>query len=112
MTEVGEVREALARTTEGVCLLQRVGRQPYHDLPDVLALLPTARVEGTYLEPRELSDIASFIEGGTEIASRVARVEGVPRPLPVRSGAPSCLPASWPTTRRRSWPRRGARSSD
>ncbi|PYQ02337.1 MAG: hypothetical protein DMF83_23795, partial [Acidobacteria bacterium] len=75
LTEVGEVREALARTTEGVTLLRRVGRQPYHDLPDVLALLPTARVEGMHLEPRELSDVASFIEGGMEIASRVARIE-------------------------------------
>ena len=79
MTDAGEVREALARTTEGVTLLQRLSRQPYHDLPDVLELLPTARVEGMYLEPRELSDVASFIEGGMEIASRVARVEGAPR---------------------------------
>ena len=79
LTEGGEVREALARTTEGVALLRRVGRQPYHDLPDVLALLPTARVEGMHLEPRELSDVASFIEGGMEIASRVARVEEAPR---------------------------------
>ncbi|HEY2943367.1 MAG TPA: Smr/MutS family protein [Vicinamibacteria bacterium] len=61
-----------------MALLHRVGRQPYHDLPDVLALLPTARVQGTYLEPRELSDVASFIEGGMEIASRVARVEEAP----------------------------------
>jgi DNA mismatch repair protein MutS2 len=79
LIEGGEVREALARTTEGVTLLQRVGRQPYHDLPDVLALLPTARVDGMHLEPRELSDVASFIEGGMEIASRVARVEEAPR---------------------------------
>jgi DNA mismatch repair protein MutS2 len=79
LIEGREVREALARTTEGVTLLQRVGRQPYHDLPDVLALLPTARVEGMHLEPRELSDVASFIEGGMEIATRVARVEEAPR---------------------------------
>ena len=78
LTEGGAVREALARTTEGVTLLRRVGRQPYHDLPDVLALLPTARVEGMHLEPRELSDVASFIEGGMEIASRVARIEEAP----------------------------------
>jgi len=32
-----------------------------------------------HLEPRELSDVASFIEGGMEIASRVARVEEAPR---------------------------------
>ena len=79
LTEGGEVREALARTTEGVALLRRLGRQPYHDLPDILALLPTARVEGMHLEPRELSDVASFIEGGMEIAFRVARVEEAPR---------------------------------
>ena len=79
LTDAGEVREALARTTEGVTLLQRVGRQPYHDLPDILELLPTARVEGMHLEPRELSDVASFIEGGMEIAARVARVDGAPR---------------------------------
>ncbi len=79
LTEGGEVREALARTTEGTVLLRRVGRQPYHDLPDVLELLPTARVEGMHLEPRELSDVASFIEGGMEIASRVARVEEAAR---------------------------------
>jgi len=79
LTDSGEVREAVARTSEGVALLRKVGRQPYHDLPDVLALLPTARVEGMYLEPRELSDVASFIEGGTEIASRVARVEEAPQ---------------------------------
>jgi DNA mismatch repair protein MutS2 len=79
LTEPGPVREAVGRTSEGVALLRRVGRQPYHDLPDVLELLPTARVEGMHLEPRELADIASFIEGGTEIASRVARVEEAPR---------------------------------
>jgi DNA mismatch repair protein MutS2 len=79
LTEEGEVREALARTSEGTALLRRVGRQPYHDLPDVLELLPTARVKGMHLEPRELSNVASFIEGGMEIASRVARVEEAPR---------------------------------
>ena len=44
LADAGEVREALAGTTEGVTVLQRVGRQPYHDLPDILELLPTARV--------------------------------------------------------------------
>ena len=34
LTEPGAVREALARTTEGRQLLEEVGRQPYHDLPD------------------------------------------------------------------------------
>jgi DNA mismatch repair protein MutS2 len=78
LTEPGSVREAVGRTSEGVALLRRLGRQPYHDLPDVLELLPTARVEGMHLEPRELADVASFIEGGTEIAGRVARVEEAP----------------------------------
>jgi len=78
LTVGAEVRQALARTTEGTALLRWVGRQPYHDLPDILELLPTARVEGMHLEPRELADIASFIEGGMEIASRVARVEEAP----------------------------------
>src|SRR5438552_5429187 len=32
-----------------------------------------------YLEPRELSDVASFIEGGMESAARVARAEAAPR---------------------------------
>ena len=79
LTEPAEVRDALGLTSEGVTLLRQVGRQPYHDLPDVLELLPTARVEGMYLEPKALSDVASFIEGGTEIARRVAQVEAAPR---------------------------------
>jgi DNA mismatch repair protein MutS2 len=73
-----EVREALGRTTEGVAVLRMLGRQPYHDLPDLADLLPAARVEGVHLEPLELLDVASFIEGGCEIAQRVARVENAP----------------------------------
>jgi DNA mismatch repair protein MutS2 len=99
LIEGGEVREALARTTEGVTLLQRVGRQPYHDLPDVLALLPTARVEGMHLEPRELSDVASFIEGGMEIASRVARVEEAPRLAGQASRVADATPLAAPIRR-------------
>jgi DNA mismatch repair protein MutS2 len=78
-TDPGSVREALARTTEAVTLLQRLGRQPYHDLPDVGALLPSARVAGHFLEPRALLDVASFLDGGDEICARVARAEGTPR---------------------------------
>ncbi len=78
-TEPAAVREALARTSEGVVLLKAVGRQPYHDLPDPAEALAGARVRGAHLEPRALADLASFIEGGVEIARRVARVEGTPR---------------------------------
>jgi len=72
------VRQALARTTEGVSLLKALGRQPYHDLPDVREPLAGARVRGAHLEPRQLADVASFVEGGVEIARRVARTEGAP----------------------------------
>jgi DNA mismatch repair protein MutS2 len=78
LTTPQEVREALERTTEGVTLLRTLGRQPYHDLPDLTDLLPAARVEGVHLEPRALLDVASFIDGGCEIAHRVARAEGAP----------------------------------
>ena len=60
-------------------LLRAVGRQPYHDLPDPADALAVARARGAHLEPRALADLASFIEGGVEIAWRVARVEGAPR---------------------------------
>jgi DNA mismatch repair protein MutS2 len=78
LTEPVAVREALARTTEGVVLLRAVGRQPYHDLPDPADALAGARVRRAHLEPRALADLASFIEGGVEIARRVARVDGAP----------------------------------
>jgi DNA mismatch repair protein MutS2 len=76
--EAGAVREALARTSEGVALLAAVGRQPYHDLPDLREVLAAARVEGTYLEPAALLDVASFIEGSVEISRRVTRVDAAP----------------------------------
>jgi DNA mismatch repair protein MutS2 len=78
-TERAVVRESLAVTSEAVRVLDRIGRQPHHDLPDVAELLPGARVSGAHLEPRALSDIASFIEGATEIAARVSRVETAAR---------------------------------
>jgi DNA mismatch repair protein MutS2 len=77
-TEPAAVRRRLAQTTEGVHLLRSLGRQPYHDLPDLGEILPAARVGGLHLEPRALLDVASFIEGGVEIAWRVARTEGAP----------------------------------
>lgn len=79
LTEPGPVREALARTSEGVRLLKAVGRQPYHDLPDPAEALAGARVRGSHLDPRALANLASFIEGGVEICRRVARVDGSPR---------------------------------
>ncbi len=79
LTEVAAVREALGLTSEGVRVLMTLGRQPYHDLPDVAAILPAARVQGLHLEPLALSDVASFIECAVEIARRVARHEVAPR---------------------------------
>jgi DNA mismatch repair protein MutS2 len=78
-TDPAAVREALARTSEGVALLRAVGRQPYHDLPNPAEALAGARVRGTHLDARTLGDLASFIEGGVEICRRVARVEATPR---------------------------------
>jgi DNA mismatch repair protein MutS2 len=74
----GAVRAALRRTTEGVRLLRGLGRQPYHDLPDLTEILPASVVKGLHLEPLALSDVASFVEGAGEIAHRVARFEGAP----------------------------------
>jgi DNA mismatch repair protein MutS2 len=78
-TDSVQVGEALAQTTEGGRLLRGLGRQPYHDLPDVDEILTSARVEGFRLEPGALMHVASFIEGGVEISRRVAQAEGVPR---------------------------------
>jgi DNA mismatch repair protein MutS2 len=79
LLEPAAVREALARTSEGKALLKALGRQPFHDLPDPAEALAGARVRGAHLDARTLTDLASFIEGGVEIARRVARVEGTPR---------------------------------
>ena len=73
-----EVRQGLIRTTEARAVLRALGRQPYHDLPDVGEILAAARVEGLHLEPGALLDVASFVEGGLEISRRVASVEGAP----------------------------------
>jgi DNA mismatch repair protein MutS2 len=76
--EASRVREALGRTSEGCALLASMGRQPYHDLPDLTEILPAARVSGLHLEPEALLDVASFIEGAVEISRHVARGEGAP----------------------------------
>ena len=72
------MRQALVRTTEGGVVLGVIGRQPYHDLPDLTEILPAACVSGLHLEPAALLDVASFIEGGSEVARRIAAVPGAP----------------------------------
>ncbi len=79
LTDRARVQAELDLTSEGVAVLEKAGRQPYNDLPDVREILPRARVSGLHLEPLELSAVASFAEGAGEIAVRVARVEGAPR---------------------------------
>ena len=78
-TELSSVRDALAVTTEAVALVRAVGRQPYHDLPDLSEILPAARVAGLHLASTALLEVASFIEGGGEIARRVRAEADVPR---------------------------------
>ena len=94
LEETGEVRSALARTSEGVVLLQAFGKQPYHDLPDAREALAGARVRGSFLEPRQLADVASFVEGGVEIAKRIARVEGAPGLARLASGVADTTPVA------------------
>jgi len=77
-TEPSQVREALARTSQARVLLRTLGRQPLDSLPDVSQSLALLRIEGTHLEPAALRDVASFIDGSGEIASRVAVAEGAP----------------------------------
>ncbi len=72
------MRGALRRTSEAVRVLEKLGRQPYHDLPDLTEVLPAARVHGQHLDTGALMDAASFADGATEIARRVAGFEGAP----------------------------------
>ncbi len=78
-THPGRVREALQTTVEAVALLASVGRQPYHDLPEIGESLAAARVRGLHLEPLQLRDVASFIEGAAEIGRLVSACEQAPR---------------------------------
>lgn len=78
LRDVPAVRTALARTTEAVRLLEAPGRQPYHDLPDLAEALVSARIEGAHLEPVALLDVASFVEGATEIGRRVGSATQTP----------------------------------
>jgi DNA mismatch repair protein MutS2 len=93
-TTVTAVRGALDRTTEGARVLAAVGRQPYHELPDVAALLVRSRIAGLHLEARELSDVASFIEGAAEIGRRVAEVENAPELARLAAGVPDATDVS------------------
>jgi DNA mismatch repair protein MutS2 len=79
MVEAGAVREALRTTSEARKALETMGRQAYHDLPDVAPLLPRTTSRGFALEPRELLDVASFADGATDIGRRLARAEEAPR---------------------------------
>jgi len=87
LTDPRAVREALARTGEARRLLQALGREPYHDLPDPAGALAGARVEGAHLEPGALLDLASFIEGGLEIVRRISRSDDTPQLARLASGA-------------------------
>ncbi len=94
-TDPGAVRDALARTGEGRRLLKTVGGQPYHDLPDPAEAIAGARVRGTHLEPRQLLDLASFIDGGGEIVRAVSRSDqDAPRLARLASGAKEAFDVS------------------
>jgi DNA mismatch repair protein MutS2 len=60
-TTRSQVEEALDLTSEARTALAAVGRQPYHDLPQLDALLPATRAEGAHLEAAGLLDMATFI---------------------------------------------------
>lgn len=78
-SDPARVKDALETTVEAVQLLEAMGRQPYHDLPEIEEALAGARVRGMHLEPAQLRDVASFIEGAAEIAKCVAACEAAPR---------------------------------
>jgi DNA mismatch repair protein MutS2 len=78
-TDAPAVRAALEETSQARAVLSAIGRQPYHDLPDLSQVMPAVRVKGLYLEPRALLDVASFLDGGLEIARTVMAVDKAPR---------------------------------
>src|SRR5687767_412155 len=88
------VKAALGRTSEAVQILQRIGRQPYHDLPDVAGFLVASRVRGLHLEARDLSDVATFIEGANEIGRRVAEVTAAAELSRLAQDVPDAMPVS------------------
>src|SRR5687768_4461083 len=93
-TSVDAVKAALGRTSEAVQILQKIGRQPYHDLPDVGGFLTASRVRGLHLEARDLSDVATFIEGANEIGRRVAQVTTAPELSRLAQDVPDATPVS------------------
>jgi DNA mismatch repair protein MutS2 len=74
-----EVREAQELTSEARTVLSVVGRQPYHDLPELDALLPATRAEGAHLEAVGLLDMATFIAVTSDIARAISQVSSAPR---------------------------------
>ncbi|HTE66754.1 MAG TPA: hypothetical protein VK736_10925, partial [Candidatus Binatia bacterium] len=93
-TEPAAVVAALRRTSEAVQILQSIGRQPYHDLPDVAEHLAQSRVAGLHLEARDLGEVASFIEGANEIGRRVSQVTGAPELSRLASDVPDATPVA------------------
>ncbi len=99
LSEPEAVRGALGRTSEAVALLRGLGRQPYHDLPDPAPLLVVARARGAHLEPRALADLASFVEGGTEIVRLVSRFDAAPGLAALASQVPDTSGVALPIRR-------------
>jgi DNA mismatch repair protein MutS2 len=91
-TSPAAVVAALGRTSEAVQILQSTGRQPYHELPDIAEHLAASRVVGLHLEARDLSDVASFIEGANEIGRRVSQVSGAPELSRLAVDVPDATP--------------------
>ena len=73
------MREALELTSEARTVLGVIGRQPYHDLPELDALLPATRADGAHLEAAGLLDMATFIAVTGDVARTVSRVDGARR---------------------------------
>jgi DNA mismatch repair protein MutS2 len=78
LVEAEAVRTALGLASQAALLLRKAGRQAYHELPDLAEALAAACVEGLHLEPAALLDVASFVEGSREIATRVAASQDAP----------------------------------
>src|SRR5688572_4593068 len=93
-TTTEAVKAALSRTSEAVQILQKIGRQPYHDLPDVGGFLTASRVRGLHLEARDLADVATFIEGANEIGRRVAQVTAARELSRLAQDVPDATPVS------------------
>ena len=93
-TSPAAVKAALGRTSEAVRILLAIGPQPYHELPDVAAHLAESRVRGLHLEARDLTDVATFIEGANEIGRRVSQVSGAPELSRLAVDIPDATPVA------------------